>query len=96
MAAACPVLGFLVEIALDPRVSQRASDALWGEFEKLLEKRALDAEGIRRRHHWKHQVRGEATQATDVDRTAIQEWAATQAAIISCRVSVVHDLEASH
>jgi len=95
MSGACPILGFLVEAELDRQLSDTKAGALWDAFMKLLQQRGLEAEGIHSRHTWRYRVRSEATQATDVDRTAIQEWAATQAGIVSCRVGAVHDLEAA-
>lgn len=94
MTAPCPIFGFELDLAIEPRLSETDAERLWRELNALLDRRGLEARGIRSTSTWSYRIRGESSQATDVDRTAIQEWATTQRGIVSCRTSVIFDLAA--
>jgi hypothetical protein len=93
MTAPCPILGFHLELELGPSVPNSDSETLFSALMTLLSRRGLEADGVRRGRIWSYRIRGEGTQATDADRTAILEWASTHTGIVAQRASRIYDLE---
>ncbi|HEY4218656.1 MAG TPA: 50S ribosome-binding protein YggL [Gemmatimonadaceae bacterium] len=93
MSAACPTFAFVVDVQLDAHVNPVAQVALWNSFCHALDARGLICTGAKRAG-WPTVVRGEASQATDADRQAISEWAASHVAIVGVDVGQLLDLSA--
>jgi len=92
VSAPCPALGFVVELepaaglAAERLVTLRAE---WAAF--------LDERGLRGREHrvgtqLRFEVESEASQATQNDRAAAEEWLAARAELARWAVGDIHDL----
>jgi uncharacterized protein YggL (DUF469 family) len=74
MSAPCPVLGFVVTVAIRPNVDEGDVDALVDEFIDLLEGHGLQTGGGGD-VTFEFVVNREGGQATDADRSIVREWA---------------------
>jgi len=91
--AACPILGFAVQLELAPGAN---ADALWRAFIALLEGRGLqygDSGESPPTLSWL--VSSEAGQATELDREAVVDWLKARAEIADFGVGPLVDLERS-
>lgn len=61
----------------------------------LVQQRGLEADGGRGRRFWTYRLHGEGAQASDLDRSAVREWAATHPEIVSVRVGELFDVQAA-
>ena len=89
--AACPVLGFAVQLELAPGAD---ATVLWRAFESLLEGRGLqsvDAGESPPTISWL--VSSEAGQATELDREAVVAWLGARSEISDYGVGPLVDLE---
>ena len=94
MSAACPQLGFSVELDMVHSASDATVTRLRRSFEELIEARGLVRKTERGGRTWTFVVRSEASQATDADRTAVMAWADARGEIIAARVGPIVDLGA--
>lgn len=90
MSAPCPAFGFVAQFEVEPE----QSDALWRDFVALLRDRGLEADGRRRERQWAYRIHGESTQASDLDRRAVEDWAASRAEIRSHTIGELHEVTA--
>jgi uncharacterized protein YggL (DUF469 family) len=88
VTAPCPILGFLVELEIEPD----AAEALWQSFAALLEKRSLEADGGRGYRVWTFRLSGVGSQASDADRRAVTDWANSQRVVRSVSVGELFDI----
>ena len=93
MSAACPLLGFSVELDVVRTAGDAAAARVRRSFDELIEGRGLLCETERGGRTWTYVVHSEASQATDADRTAVKEWADAHAEIVAARVGPIVDLE---
>jgi uncharacterized protein YggL (DUF469 family) len=93
VTAPCFMLGFLVELEVDETISSGRHDALWQTFMGVVEERGLVADGGTGRKRWSYMLRSEASQASDMDRKAIQAWAESRVEIAAVRVGPLVDLD---
>jgi uncharacterized protein YggL (DUF469 family) len=93
MTAPCPIFGFQVELELDPRVTPREAEELWQEFVALVQQRGLEADGGRGIRWWTYRLHGESSQASDVDRSAIRDWASAHPGIVTVRIGDLFDVQ---
>jgi len=91
--AACPILGFELDLELGPNISTSDAESLWNALMRFLSQRGLEADGVRRDRSWTYRIRGDGTQATDADRAATLEWASSQVGIVAERASRLYDLQ---
>jgi uncharacterized protein YggL (DUF469 family) len=93
MSGACPVLGFVVTVALDSAVTAPELDTLRNDLIDLLETNQLSREG---RGHPVHEyvVTREGAQATEQDRVLVRSWAARWAHRWRITVGDLVDLDA--
>jgi uncharacterized protein YggL (DUF469 family) len=92
VTAPCPTLGFLVEFDIDAGVSRDRADALWRAFMAAVGERGLVADGGTSWRTWTYRIHSEASQATDLDRHAVREWAASRREILASRVGELIEL----
>lgn len=90
MTAPCPVFRFYVELDLDEMRRDEADD-LWRSFMAMIEQRGLVADGGRGQQQWTYMLHSEASQATDLDRAAVEQWAASRREIEAARVGELFD-----
>ena len=95
MTAPCPVFGFLVEVEIDQHVAPNESDRLWKAFMGLVQQRGLEADGGRGRRRWTYRLHGESSQASDLDRTAIRDWASAEPRIVSIHIGDLFDVHST-
>lgn len=93
MAAPCPVFGFLLETDLAP-LSATEAQALWTSFAGLLRSRGLECDGGTSSRRWSCLIVSEASQVTDADRQAVQDWAARHPEIVGIRLGPLADISA--
>lgn len=84
------MFGFTIDADLPP-MSAADSEALLASLTAVLQARGLERDGAAARDRWSLVVRSEASQATDADRQAVQDWAA-QHPRIRVRVGDLTDL----
>ena len=89
--AACPILGFAVQMELAPGAD---SDALWRAFNRLLDERGLQSvEGDEPPPALSYLVSSIGGQATELDREAMLAWLHARAEITDFGVGPLVDLE---
>jgi uncharacterized protein YggL (DUF469 family) len=89
--AACPVLGFVVQLEPAPGADL---DALWTIFEALLASRGLQCvEGGDEPPPLEYLVSSEGGQATELDREALQTWLGARGELSTYGVGPLVDLE---
>lgn len=93
MSRACPLLGFVAELELRETLSESELQSVRDAFTTLIEQRGLECGESGTRTHWFRSIRSEASQATDADRQAVEEWASLHPAIARVRIGPVLDLD---
>lgn len=92
MSAACPVFGFEVQLETH-QLDGDARVALWHRLEReVIAPRGLSAASLFAGAAVAFAVRGEASQSTDADRAAIEQWARQQPEIATVHVGPLVDL----
>ena len=92
MSAPCPALGFVVELEPTAGLSAERLTALREEWAAFLDGRGLCGRERRVGPQLRFEVESEASQATQNDRAAAEDWLATRAELARCRVSDIHDV----
>jgi 50S ribosomal subunit binding protein YggL len=94
MSAPCPVFGFEVRAEIHP-VDDDDRRAFWRALEiDFLVGRGLVARCLAFGGRLSFAVTSEASQATDADRQALEEWAAARPEILAMHVGPLVDLAA--
>lgn len=89
--AACPILGFAVQMELAPGADV---DALWRAFNALLDERGLQSvEGDEPPPALSYLVSSEGGQATELDREAMIAWLGHRADVTDYGIGPLVDLE---
>ena len=89
--AACPVLGFAMQMELAPAAD---AAALWRAFEALLDERGLQyVEGDEPPPALSYLVSSVGGQATELDREAMLAWLRARAEVADYGVGPLVDLE---
>lgn len=92
MSAACPVFGFEVQLQTHP-LDGDGRGALWQRLEReVIAPRGLSAASLSAGAAVAFVVRSEASQSTDANRAAIEQWARRQPEIATVRVGPLVDL----
>jgi uncharacterized protein YggL (DUF469 family) len=89
MSSSCPLLGFRVTIDV---ASSAVRDAMRREWEAFLAERGLSSTGGGAGERLEFLVSSEASQATELDRSAAKQWLAGRAEVRASWVGDVHDL----
>jgi hypothetical protein len=92
VSAPCPALGFIVDVEPAPGVSADRIAALRAEWSAFLDGRGLHAREQRLGAQLRFEVESEASQATQNDRAAAEEWLAGRGELARCTVGDIHDL----
>ena len=92
MTAPCPIFTFLVEMELAADLGGGRRDALLRAFAAEVESRGLVARGGASPDGWTYRITGESAQATDLDRRALERWAATRPEVVAVRVGQLTEL----
>ena len=91
MAAPCPTLGFFVSMEVNPSVDSNAWTALWDDWIDMLEGRGLRCGGGGSERH-EYAITGDASQATEQDRIAVEAWLTQHPNVTAWNVGPLHDL----
>ena len=91
MSAPCPILGFVVVLALHADASSSQSDIMVDELIETLESNGLMMGGGGDRVQ-EYVINREGGQATDADRDLVAGWAARWANVATITVSELVDL----
>jgi uncharacterized protein len=92
VSAPCPVLGFLVEWEFAEALgSDQARDVHLAFIRDVIEPRGLECEERSSGCRSSFVVRGEASQATDADRAAVEAWTRARPEIASARIGPLLD-----
>ena len=89
MSSSCPLLGFRVTMDL---ASSAARDAVRREFDAFLAERGLRSTGGLLAGRMELLVSSEASQATELDRSAVSAWIGARAEVTGWWVGDVHVL----
>jgi hypothetical protein len=92
VSAPCPALGFVVDLEPAPGVAAGRLAALRAEWAAFLDGRGLRAREQRLGAQLRFEVESEASQATQNDRAAAEDWLAARTELVRCRVGDIHDL----
>ena len=92
MSAPCPALGFVVELEPTTELTAERLATLRAEWAAFLDGRGLFGREQRVGTALRFAVESEASQATQNDRAAAEEWLSARSELARCRVSDVHDL----
>ena len=92
MSAPCPALGFSVDLEPTAGLSAERLATLRAEWAVFLDRRGLTGREQRVGTELRFEVESEASQATQNDRAAVEDWLATRAELTGCRVGDIHDL----
>jgi hypothetical protein len=92
VSAPCPALGFVVDLEPAARLSADRLAALRAEWAAFLDGRGLTAREQQVGTQLRFEVESEASQATQNDRAAAEDWLSKRAELAGCRVSDIHDL----
>jgi hypothetical protein len=92
VSAPCPTLGFVVDLEPVARLSTERLATLRVEFAAFLDGRGLRGREQRVGRQLRFEVESEASQATQNDRAAAEEWLSMRTELASCRVGDIHDL----
>jgi hypothetical protein len=92
VSAPCPALGFVVDLEPAPGLAADRLAALRAEWAAFLDGRGLRAREQRLGAQLRFEVESEASQATQNDRAAAEDWLAARAEIARCHVGDIHDL----
>ena len=92
MSAPCPIFTFLVELDLSTDLAGGRRDALQRAFAAEVARRGLVAEGGPSAGRWTYRITSESSQATDLDRRALESWAAARPEILAVRVGQLVEL----
>jgi uncharacterized protein YggL (DUF469 family) len=95
VTAACPTFGFLAEFDVTDRIGDSDSQKLRHDLERVVASRGLVCGGTRTGPTWSCVIQGEAAQATDADRSALQQWASSRPEISDARIGPLFDLESA-
>ena len=88
------VMGFSVEMNIDPTLSAEQSDSLFDDFIwTAIEGNGLSCGGGGTKSSWRVFVVPEKRSATEADRAAVQAWLHAQAGIQSSSVSALEDAQ---
>ena len=92
MSAPCPVFGFVVEWELAETLSSdQVRDVYLAFVRDMIEPRGLECEERSSGRRSSFVVRSEASQATDLDREAVEAWTATRPEIVSATIGPLLD-----
>lgn len=91
MSTPCPSFGFVVTIVPHAEADDLALTALWDAWIAFLAKRGLECSGAGD-EAIEYVVAGEASQATELDREAIESWLATRTELARWNVGALLDL----
>jgi len=92
VSAPCPALGFVVDLDPVPGLSADRIAALRAAWAAFLDLRGLRAREQRLGTQLRFEVESEASQATQNDRAAAEQWLAARAELARCTVGDIHDL----
>jgi uncharacterized protein YggL (DUF469 family) len=92
VSAPCPALGFVVELEPASGLAADRLAALRTEWATFLDGRGLRARERRLGAQLRFEVESEASQATQNDRAAAEDWLAARSELARCRVGDIHDL----
>ena len=92
MSAPCPALGFIVELEPAEGLAAERLATLRAEWAAFLDLRGLRAREQRLGTQLRFEVESEASQATQNDRAAAEQWLAARAELARCTVGDIHDL----
>lgn len=92
MSSACPIFAFSVHLALLVGSDDSSRQMLVGAFLQFTRGRGLDVK-VRASDMLDFVVRGEAMQATDADRDAVEQWLRERPDLAHWTVGVLRDLQ---
>lgn len=91
MTAPCPTFGFVVALELRPELGAAPRAEFWSSWMDFLAQRGLYCSGGGGDTS-EYVIGSEASQATDLDREAVQGWLAARAEVSASRVGELIDL----
>jgi len=92
MSAPCPALGFVVDLEPVAGLSAERLATFRAEWADFLDGRGLRGREQRGGTRTRFEVESEASQATQADRAAAEEWLSTRGELSSYGVGDIHDL----
>ena len=92
MSAPCPALGFVAELEPVAGISPDRLAVLRAEWVAFLDARGLTARERGPGAPLRFEVESEASQATQNDRAAVEQWLVTRPELAACRVGDIYDL----
>jgi hypothetical protein len=92
VSAPCPALGFVVDVEPAVGISAEHLATLRAEWAAFLDGRGLSAREQRVGARLRFEVESEASQATQIDRAAAEQWLCTRVELSSFEVGDIHDL----
>ena len=94
MSSACPDYGFEFSFRATPEALDDPDDALWHDFNDMIESQGLSAAGGLTGTQWHHVISRDGAQATDQDREMLLAWARNRADIVDAAAGLLIDLNA--